>query len=123
MTNPLSSEQLASYERDGFLVLPNFVSPDACDHLRRRAEDLVARFDPQGAVSVFSTREQTRTSDDYFLGSGDQVRFFFEEDAFDGAGMLRQSKDLSINKIGHALHDLDSVFDSFSRTAELAELV
>ena len=127
MTNPLSSEQLAeqlaSYERDGFLVLPNFVRPDACDHLRRRAQDLVARFDPQGVVSVFSTRAQTRTSDDYFLGSGDQVRFFFEEDAFDSAGMLRQSKDLSINKIGHALHDLDSVFDSFSRTADIAEIV
>ena len=119
----LSSAQLDSWERDGFLLLPDFVSPDHCNQLRRRAEDLVAEFDPQGVVSVFSTREQTRASDDYFLESGDRIRFFFEEDAFDDRGELRQSKELSINKIGHALHDLDPVFDSFSRSAEIAELV
>ena len=123
MTSALTPAQLASFDRDGFLVLPEFVSPEACDHLRRRADALVAQFDPRGVVSVFSTREQTRTTDDYFLESGDRIRFFFEEDAFDDGGGLRQRKELSINKIGHALHDLDSVFDSFSRTADLAELV
>lgn len=95
----------------------------ACDGLRRRAEELVAKFDPEGVRSIFTTREQARTSDDYFLGSGDQIRFFFEEDAFDAAGNLRQSKERSINKIGHALHDLDAVFDGFSRTRELARLI
>ena len=123
MPSALSHAQLASFDRDGFLVLPEFVSAEACDHLRRRADDLVAQFDPRGVVSVFSTREQTRTSDDYFLESGDRIRFFFEEDAFDDAGQLRQRKELSINKIGHALHDLDPVFDRFSRTADIAELV
>ncbi|HEV8483470.1 MAG TPA: phytanoyl-CoA dioxygenase family protein [Blastocatellia bacterium] len=123
MTSALSPAQLASFDRDGFLVLSEFVSAEACDHLRRRADDLVAQFDPRGVVSVFSTREQTRTSDDYFLESGDRIRFFFEEDAFDDGGQLRQRKELSINKIGHALHDLDPVFDRFSRTADIAELV
>ena len=123
MTTAPSPAQLASYDRDGFLVLPGFVSPKACDRLRSRAQELVAQFDPQGAVSVFSTREQTRTTDDYFIESGGRIRFFFEEDAFDESGGLRQSKDLSINKIGHALHDLDPVFEGFSRTADIAELV
>ncbi|MBL8191127.1 MAG: phytanoyl-CoA dioxygenase family protein, partial [Acidobacteria bacterium] len=68
------------------------------------------------------TKEQTRTSDDYFLESGDKVRFFFEEDAFLPDGSLRQSKERSINKIGHALHDLDPVFDRFSRKPELAAI-
>lgn len=31
--------------------------------------------------SVFSTREQTRKSDDYFLTSGREIRFFWEEKA------------------------------------------
>jgi len=123
MINALSPAQLASFAQDGFLVLPGFVSPEACDRLRRRAMELVDQFDPQGVVSIFSTREQTRTSDEYFLESGGRIRFFFEEDAFDESGELRQNKNLSINKIGHALHDLDPVFDSFSRTANIAELV
>lgn len=117
------TQQLAEYKRDGFLVIRDFVSAPVCDRLRERAAMLVEEFDPQGVVSIFSTREQTRTSDDYFLESGDKIRFFFEEDAFDEDGRLRQSKERSINKIGHALHDLDPAFREFSRAPEIARLV
>lgn len=119
----LTTEQLAQYERDGFLILEGFAETEACDVLRGRAVELVAAFDPSGVRSVFSTHEQTRTSDDYFLNSGDRINFFFEEEAFDSEGRLRQSKERSINKIGHALHDLDAVFNRFSRQPELAALV
>src|SRR5882762_7536438 len=119
----ITREQLAAYERDGFLVLENFVGGDDCDRLRAHAEELVRNFDPNGLVSIFSTHEQTRTSDDYFLESGDKIRFFFEENAFQPDGTLRQTKERSINKIGHALHDLDPVFDRFSRTEEIKQLV
>src|SRR5205085_8023092 len=105
----LTNQQRAQYERDGFLVLEGFVSAADCAALRARAEELVESFDPS-VVSIFSTHEQTRTRDEYFLTSGDQIRFFFEEEAFDEAGRLRQSKARSINKIGHDLHDLDPVF-------------
>ncbi len=115
--------EAAQYERDGFLVLPDFVTGDACDALRARAEELVRDFDPAGLISIFSTREQTRTSDDYFLESGDKIHFFFEENAFNPDGTLKQAKEQSINKIGHALHDLDPTFDEFSRTPELKQLV
>src|SRR3954463_5939271 len=118
----LSSEQLVEYERDGLLVMENFITPEACDRVRERARELVASFDPAGPASIFSTHEQTRTSDDYFLDSGDRIHFFFEEEAFDEQGSLRQSKERSLNKIGHALHDLDPVFSHFSRTPELAAL-
>jgi phytanoyl-CoA hydroxylase len=119
----LSAEQLARFERDGFLVLKDFVRPEMCAALRERAAELVAEFDPAGVVSIFSTNEQTRTSDDYFLESGDKIRFFFEERAFQADGRLRQSKERSINKIGHALHDLDAVFERFSRTPDIKALV
>jgi phytanoyl-CoA hydroxylase len=122
MTTFLTSSQLDAYERDGFLVVENFATLDECNALKQRAEELVAVFDPQGVISIFTTKEQTRTSDDYFLESGDKVRFFFEEDAFMPDGSLRQSKERSINKIGHALHDLDPVFDRFSRKPELATI-
>ena len=119
----MTPTQLDQYNRDGFLVLEDFVAAEACDALRARAEQLVREFDPAGIVSIFSTREQTRTSDDYFLESGDKIRFFFEENAFNPDGTLKQSKERSINKIGHALHDLDPAFDSFSRTPQLAQLI
>jgi phytanoyl-CoA hydroxylase len=119
----LNAQQRAQYERDGFLVLENFVGATDCATLRARAEEIVAAFDPAEAVSIFSTHEQTRTSDEYFLTSGDKVRCFFEEEAFDAAGRLRQSKARSINKIGHALHELDPVFERFSRTPQLQRLV
>ena len=115
------TDRAGQFERQGYLVLPGFVSPAECDALKARAEELVAGFEPR-TVSIFTTREQTRTSDEYFLSSGDSIRFFFEEDAFRPDGSLRQDKALSINKIGHALHDLDPRFDRFSRTRELATL-
>jgi phytanoyl-CoA hydroxylase len=104
-------------------VLEDFVDAPACDGLRERAAQLVSDFDPEGVASIFSTREQTRNSDEYFLDSGDKIRFFFEENAFHSGGTLRQSKERSINKIGHALHDLDPVFNSFSRTPQIRHLV
>ena len=123
--NPDSMNELRlqQYETLGFLVLKDFVGNAACDRLRRRAEELVREFDPREIVSIFSTHEQTRTSDDYFLESGDKIRFFFEENAFKADGSLRQEKEKSINKIGHALHDLDPLFDEFSRQNEIKELV
>lgn len=119
----LTAKQLSQYKRDGFLVLEDFVADEACAILRSRAEELVHDFDPAGVVSIFSTHEQSRLTDDYFLGSSNQIRFFFEEDAFLSDGSLRHRKDRSINKIGHALHDLDPVFSDFSRTPQLEQLV
>jgi phytanoyl-CoA hydroxylase len=119
----LSPALLADYERDGFLVLPAFVSAEACAELKAQAEALVDAFEPDAGVrSIFTTNEQTRHSDEYFLTSGDTTRFFFEEEAFDEDGELRQAKALSINKLGHAMHDLDPVFERFSHTSALAEL-
>ncbi|MBX3499421.1 MAG: phytanoyl-CoA dioxygenase family protein [Alphaproteobacteria bacterium] len=107
----LSAGQREAYARDGFLVLEGFVPVADCDALQARAAQLVATFDPGPARTVFSSNDQGHARDAYFRESGGAIRFFFEDDA------------RTLNKIGHALHDLDPVFDRVSRAPRMRDLV
>jgi phytanoyl-CoA hydroxylase len=121
-TGMLTQSQKTIYRDQGFLVLPGFRSAAAVAGLIARAREIVDAFEPQGPASVFTTHDQARTADATFLASADRIICFFEEEAFGAQGGLRQPKAQSINKIGHALHDLDPVFDRFSRGADMAAL-
>ena len=118
----LSAIQVEAFRRDGFLVVPDFVSADDCVALRERAMQLAEEHvpSPEQATVFTADGKPQHTSDDYFLTSGEKIRCFFEKDAFDKSGRLRSQPHLSLNKLGHAMHDLDPVFDSFSRTPQLA---
>jgi phytanoyl-CoA hydroxylase len=118
----LTTQQIASFHNDGFLVVPNFVAADRCLALRERAMQLAKLHvpSPEQATVFTADGKPQHASDDYFLSSGESIRCFFEKDAFDERGRLRAEPHLSLNKLGHAMHDLDPVFDSFSRTPELA---
>jgi phytanoyl-CoA hydroxylase len=116
----LSTTQKEKYQSDGFLVIPDVASGAACAALRSAAEAIVADFEPSADRTIFTTDQQERVSNGDFLASGSGMWCFFEEDAFDENGELRQPKSLSINKIGHAMHDLDPVFEQFTYTERLA---
>jgi phytanoyl-CoA hydroxylase len=118
----LSTDQLASYREDGFLVLPNFVSADACTHLRQHAMRLAEKLvpSPEEATIFTADADSRHAADDYFLSSGDKIRCFFEKDAFNQSGVLRAEAHLCLNKLGHAMHDLDDEFSAFSRTPDMA---
>jgi phytanoyl-CoA hydroxylase len=118
----LSVEQIERFGRDGFLVVPDFVTAEACDELRRRAQELVEAWEPGAERTVFTTEAQARVSNREFLASGSTSWCFFEEGAFDEHGELGRPRALSINKIGHAMHDLDPVFERFTYTPELATI-
>ena len=118
----ITAQQQTDYQHNGYLVLPHFKTAPELAALRERAQAIVQAFDPSERSGIFTTTEQARQTDDYFMGSANTVRCFFEEEAFGADGQLKQDKSLSINKIGHALHDLDPVFEQFSRGPAQAEL-
>jgi len=107
----LTADQLNDFERNGFLVLPHFVSDSDCIALREHAAGLEAglRSDKEH-VTVFSAGDQAHGDDSWFLSSGDKTRGFFESDG------------VHLNKIGHAMHDLDPVFDRFARKTGFADV-
>ena len=120
----LTDTQIQAFRNDGYLVVPNFVSDERCLQLRERAMMLAEKYvpSPEEATVFTADGKPQHTSDDYFLTSGEQIRCFFEKDAFDERGNLRAEPHLALNKLGHAMHDLDPVFESFSRTPDLANV-
>lgn len=126
MTNGLylnkMNERLQQFQEDGFIVIEGFNTSAECDALAKRAQELSKSFNYIGHPSVFQTSDQSNTTDEYFLNSGDRISYFFEKDAFDPSGKLKTDLFHSLNKIGHALHDLDPVFNSFTRSSQMKEL-
>ena len=118
----LSAAQIETWHRDGFLVLPGFKPAAEVAAVCERARDIVRAFEPAADSGVFSTRDRSRVVDAALLASAEQVHCFFEEEAFDAQGRLCVPQAQAINKIGHALHDRDAVFDRFSHGPALAGL-
>lgn len=115
MEQYLTEEQIAAFHRDGYLVLESFWDHETVMRLRERIGLIIDNLDLNSAKSIFCTKEQVRKADDYFLNSGREIRFFWEEKAWSGAdGNLVNTPRDSINKIGHGLHDLDSEFEAVS---------
>lgn len=117
----LRPSQQNRFREEGFLVLPNILSELERRQLIDRAYGIIGEADLSGK-SRFSTTDRSQINHDYFLGSAETVRCFFEEEAFNSEGEMVQAREHSINKIGHALHDLEPMFNRLAHRPDLAEL-
>ncbi|MHA7880344.1 MAG: phytanoyl-CoA dioxygenase family protein [Saccharospirillum sp.] len=117
----LTQRQRADFQNDGYVLLPDVVSEAERRTLVERAYQMIEEADLEQA-SRFSTTDRSQISHERFLASAQSIRCFFEEAAFDDDGQLKQPRARSINKIGHALHDLDPVFRAFASRPDFAGL-
>ena len=119
----LSPDQISHYNEQGYIVLDQVFPLAEIEAVKKQANLLVEQWAEDSPEHVFTTNDNDRSDDSYFLDSAEKIRCFFEEEAFNDKGELVQERSLCINKIGHALHELDPVFSKFSHQKLLGELM
>lgn len=93
------------FAEEGYAVVENFLTDSECDTLRAKCSEIISREDfSKHPTITFSTTNNVQARDEYFITSGDKVRYFFEEGAVNEEGKVTVPIHESINKIGHALH-------------------
>ena len=119
----LNETQKRQYRTDGYLVLEEAITKSRIDKLKSAALQIVDEFDIDRHRAVFTTSDRDSGRDDYFFDSAEAVHCFLEEGALNREGKLLKPPRLAINKIGHAMHDLNPVFKAFCQQALFGEVL
>jgi phytanoyl-CoA hydroxylase len=96
----LSSDQLLRFYSMGFLVIEDFFNPNT---LLKPTEDLLN--DPiqyTHTTTKFVAEQDSQARNEYFLNSGDKIRFFYEKDS-------TISNPSTMNKIGSLNHNIKDI--------------
>lgn len=112
----------AYFNKNGFLVLENFLSSEQCDEAISSINKLVDDYElTENNLTVFSTTSHPQRKSKYFRDSADTISFFFENEAIKD-GQLVVPKINSINKIGHALHEKHPLFADITFSPVVQEI-
>lgn len=107
----LSDSQIQTFDNEGLLCIPNFLSPLEVSSMLARSHELLEEFDiTNHPLTSFRTGENGHIGDEYFFDSSNKISYFFDVDAFDQDGKLKYPKTQAINKIGHGIHMEDALF-------------
>ncbi|XP_078282202.1 phytanoyl-CoA dioxygenase domain-containing protein 1 [Rhinoraja longicauda] len=122
-----TDDHAARFREFGYVVVEGFFTVGECDSLKARIAEIIDEMDiPQNLRTAFVTQEkeqvETQGSSDYFLSSGDKIRFFFEKGVFDSKGDFLLPKEKSLNKIGHALHAREPTFKNLTFSPKVKEV-
>lgn len=125
----LTADQIASFQANGYLVLPHHLPEETVSRLLETTDELLNNFPLEShPLTCFTTGDDSEhVGDKYFIESNDKIHFFLEPDAFeaktDAGGKLApctptlaRPKHLAVNKIGHALHSLSRPFADATHT-------
>jgi len=111
------------FHSQGYLHVKSLIDSLSCERLVGRMRELVYARAPADRRYTFDAGEKKHTSGDFFLSSAHKISFFFDPKA----RFTKTGKDSdpfnSLNKVGHALHDLCPVFAKFSHQPQFYQLL
>ena len=120
INNNISPSMLSFWQQNGFLIIDSFYSIDECENLKNRAKLLIKNYSPENEVP--NSLNNYDMKNESFKFSASNIVFFHEDDDCKELKSISKNEVENIKEIGHAIHDLDPVFNNFSRKKSLAIL-
>jgi hypothetical protein len=113
---------LEDFTTNGYAIIPNFLNQNEIEGLKQECNRIIDKMNINEEHAIFSTTKSQPTND-YFMTSGDKIRYFYESGAFNEKGELVVDKYKCLNKIGHALHWLNPYFKNITFSDKVKSVV